>query len=173
MTTLTNRLPRLLKEPTGWVLIVLMAGFFYFQWPTHTRSVEQPRYFTENITPALSVTWEAKPEVSQGPPDIWVLERQRMVFMVQKAPLNQPFSQWVEQMAEQDRTTVGGAVQDPLEITENTARYSFFDAENRIQAHRVYLSDNQWVKISVLYKPSMESRKLRANYFLDNIKWLP
>jgi hypothetical protein len=174
MTKTTKRLPRILKEPTGWVIIVLMVGFLYVQWPTHVREKPQPNYVTQQITPQLSVTWEEAPTVSNiDELEVWTLNRKGMVFMVQKSQLKQPFEQWVPTMAEQDRKTVGGAVQDPLELTENTASYAFFDAENRIQEHRIYLKNNEWVKVSMLYKPSMETRVARAALFLNQINWQP
>ena len=141
----TSRLPRLLKEPTGWVMIVLVIGFFYMQWPTHVRTSEQPSYFVQTLD-----------------------TRKGMSFLVQTDTLTEDFAPLVSSFAEHDRSVVGGAVQEPLEIGEDYASYSFFDAENRIQSHRVFLRDNQWIKVSVLYKPSMETRVERAHDFLAN-----
>lgn len=171
MNKAQTRLPRILKEPTGWVMIVLMAGFLYMQWPTHNPKIDQPDYVTQQVSPNLSVTWEAEPEMTSSEPQAWILERKGMVFMVQKAPLNKPFEQWVEEMSEQDQTTVAGAVQEPLTIDANTASYAFYDAEGRTQEHRIFLEGNEWIKVSMLYKPSLETRVTRAAVFLEQIQW--
>ncbi|WP_196158840.1 hypothetical protein [Reinekea sp. G2M2-21] len=165
----TSRLPRLLKEPTGWVMIVLVIGFFYMQWPTHVRTSEQPSYYVQTLNNGFQVEWEQEPQLqSVESPRVWGLTRKGMSFLVQTDTLTEDFAFMVSAFAERDRSTVGGAVQEPLEIGEDYASYSFFDAENRIQSHRVFLRDGQWVKVSVLYKPSMESRVERAHVFLAN-----
>ncbi len=165
----TSRLPRLLKEPTGWVMIVLVIGFFYMQWPTHVRTSEQPSYFVQTLDNGFQVEWEQEPQLqSAESPRVWGLTRKGMSFLVQTDTLTEDFASLVSSFAEHDRSVVGGAVQEPLEIGEDYASYSFFDAENRIQSHRVFLRDNQWIKVSVLYKPSMETRVERAHDFLAN-----
>ncbi|MFQ3229950.1 hypothetical protein [Reinekea sp.] len=171
MTKALKRLPRLLKEPTGWLLIILTAGFFYMQWPTRAPKIDQPDYVTQQVSTNLSVTWEAQPENTSIEPEVWVLERKRMIFMVQKSPLNKPFGQWVEEMAEQDRKTVAGAVLKPIEKSPTRASYAFYDAEGRTQEHRIYLDGSDWIKVSMLYKPSLETRVTRAAVFLDGIEW--
>lgn len=162
-------LPRLLKEPTGWVVIVLVLGFLWAQWPTRSRTVETPQYMTMTPLTGFTVQWEAEPELqSAADPKAWGLSRKGMSFLVQTDELTGSFEALVRQVAEQDQATVGGAVQEPLVIGERAARYAYFDAESRVQQHRWYLIDNHWVKVSVLFKPSMESRVERAAYFLAN-----
>ena len=53
--------------------------------------------------------------------------------------------------------------------SESTARYAVFDAENRIQRHRLYAVDSDWVKISVLYKGQNEEREARAQRFMNRV----
>jgi hypothetical protein len=171
MTKALKRLPRLLKEPTGWLLIILTAGFFYMQWPTRAPKIDQPDYVTQQVSPNLSVTWEAEPDITSTEPAVWVLERKRMVFMVQKSPLSKPFEQWVAEMAEQDRKTVGGAVLKPIVMTPTRASYAFYDAEGRTQEHRMYVDGDDWIKVSMLYKPSLDTRVTRAAVFLEGIQW--
>ncbi|EAR07840.1 hypothetical protein [Reinekea blandensis] len=162
--------PRLLKEPTGWVVIVMVLGFLYVQWPTRVRTTPEPEYIVQQPVNGFTVQWEAEPEVqSDSNPQAWGLTRKRMSFLVQSDTLDGTFEALVREAAEQDRSTVNGAVQEPLVIGERAARYAFFDAESRVQQHRWYLlDDNRWVKVSVLYKPSMESRVERAGVFLAN-----
>lgn len=162
--------PRLLKEPTGWVVIVMMLGFLYVQWPTRVRTVPEPQYVMQQPVEGFTVQWEAAPELqSQANPQAWGLTRKGMSFLVQTDELDRPFEAMVREAAERDRQTVNGAEQEPLVIGERAARYAYFDAESRVQQHRWYLLDeNRWVKISVLYKPSMESRVERAGVFLAN-----
>ncbi|MFT5008672.1 MAG: hypothetical protein ACI868_001367 [Granulosicoccus sp.] len=59
-------------------------------------------------------------------------------------------------------------MQDPLTFSGQQAEYAFFDAESRIQFHRWYQQESTWIKVSVLYKPSMASRVSRATEFLAN-----
>lgn len=169
MPQLPQSLPRILKEPTGWVVIVLVAGFFYVQWPTHGRAPETPQYVTQSPVPGFTVQWEEQPTLESAEnPTAWGLNRKGMSFLVQTGELTRPFNELVAEVAQQDKAEVGGAEQEPLVIGDSAARYAWFDAESRVQQHRWYKIDDQWVKISVLYKPSMESRVERAAYFLSH-----
>jgi len=169
MTTF-ERLPRILKEPTGWFLIVLVAGFFYVQWPSKAAKVVEQEFYWQTLSTGLKIRWEAEPEqqASQNP-EVWGLTRKGMSFLVQTDDLSGSFKQLVTSIAEQDQGAVAGAVQDPLVIRESFASYSFFDAESRIQRHHWYVVDRQWIKVSVLFKPSSEERVKRAEAFLKNI----
>ncbi|WP_320823050.1 hypothetical protein [Reinekea sp.] len=163
-------LPRLLKEPTGWLLIVLTMGFFYAQWPSRTPTRVEPVYYWQQFDGGLKIRWEAEPTYQEsGTTQAWGLTRKAMSFMVQTGPLSGDFGELILVMAEQDRAAVGGAIQEPLTISEGQAQYAFFDAESRIQVHRWYRIESQWIKISVLYKPSMASRVTRATAFFANL----
>jgi hypothetical protein len=165
------KLPRLLKEPTGWVILIFVAGFFYVQWPTKVRVPEEPEYYAQTLDNGFSVRWEAQPDLqSEANPQAWGMTRKGMSFLVQVDTLNQPFDALVMAVAEQDKNAVGGAVQEPMALTDKAATYAFFDADSRIQRHQWYQIGDQWVKVSVLYKPSMESRVKRAEAFLDSIR---
>lgn len=162
--------PRLIKEPTGWVLIIAVAAFFYVQWPTRAPAPEVIPYETQVLEPGLSIRWESTPiQQSTENPEVWGLTRKGMSFLVQRAPLSQPFEAFVTKVVEQDQKQVGGAVQTPLSFYNNQAYYALFDAESRIQEHRVFAIEGQWVKVSVLYKPSLESRVERAKAFLNSV----
>ncbi len=163
------KLPRILKEPTGWVLMLMVAGFIYVQWPTHVRQTEEISYVWQTLDSGFAVAWEEQPKLqSEAHPQVWGLSRKGMSFLVQTDELDEPFDRLVKKIAEQDRKLVGGAVQMPLVLDEASASYSFFDAESRIQEHHWFLKDNNWVKVSVLYKPSSDTRKARAKAFLDS-----
>ena len=163
-------LPRLLKEPTGWILIVLTLGFFYAQWPSRSQVSVEPDYYWQQLDGGLKIRWEAEPTYQpSGATQAWGLTRKGMSFMVQTGPLNGDFGELILIMAEQDRAAVGGAIQKPLTISDGQAEYAFFDAESRIQAHRWYRLESQWIKISVLYKPSLASRVRRAAEFFANL----
>lgn len=168
--TRSDKLPRILKEPTGWVIIVLVLGFFYVQWPSRSDPPEVIDYVSMTLDNGFTVRWEAEPQQqSASNPEVWGLTRKGMSFLVQTAPLTMDFAEFVTDIAEQDQRTVGGAEQTPMEIGENFASYAYFDAESRVQEHRIYLRDGQWTKVSVLYKPSMDSRVERAADFLANV----
>lgn len=170
--SVVEKLPRIFKEPTGWIVILLVAGFFYMQWPTRVRTAPQPEPFVQTLENGFSLTWETQPEalsVEEGT-QAWALTRKGMSFLLQTAPLQQDFEQLVKTVADRDQQTVAGAEQEPLIFGENTASYAFFDAESRIQEHRWYLLDEQWIKVSVLYKPSMESRVQRAKDFWAGVQ---
>lgn len=162
-------LPSFLKEPTGWVITLLVLGFMYVQWPTRNPPIPETIYVWQTLDSGFNVAWEAEPlKQHNAHPEVWGLSRKGMSFLVQTDALTGTFNDLVLQVAEQDRATVGGAVQEPMQITATTASYAFFDAESRVQAHRWYLSDNQWIKVSVLYKPSSDTRKERAEVFLTS-----
>ncbi|MBU2864457.1 hypothetical protein KO489_11435 [Reinekea forsetii] len=171
MTQVLDRLPRLLKEPTGWVLIVLTAGFFYMQWPTRGVTIEEPTYVTQQISPNLSLQWEDEPDQVANQPTTWVLDRKRMLFMVQTDTLAKPFDEFVRDLMVQDQQVGASDIKVPLATTEQSASYTLYDAENRTQEHRIFVDGDQWVKISMMYKPSMETRVDRAKIFLDRIRW--
>lgn len=167
---MSNSLPRLLKEPTGWIVIVLVAGFLYVQWPTRVREVPEPVYVEQQLDNGFSIRWEGDPELqSEANPEVWALRQKGVSFLVQTATLNGDFETIVTRASEEDRAMVAGAVQEPLVFGETFASYAFFDAESRVQRHRWYLLDEQWVKVSVLYKPSSDARTDRANAFLNSI----
>ncbi len=167
---LISTLPRMLKTPTGWIMTILVLGFFYMQWPTHVRETSEPDYIWQRLDSGLNIRWEGEPQLqSESTPEVWALTRKRMSFMVQTDELTKSFEELVREIAQQDQAAVAGSEQEPLKIGEDWASYAFFDAESRIQRHRWYLIDQQWIKVSVLYKPSMESRVKRANDFLANL----
>lgn len=167
-----EKLPRVLREPTGWVIIVLVLGFFYVQWPTHVRTVEEPIAFAQSLNNGFQVIWETEPELqSNRNPMVWGLTRKGMSFLVQTDELKDvDFETLVRSVADQDQSAVGGAVQEPLVIDGDTATYAFFDAESRIQEHKWFSADGYWIKVSVLYKPSMESRVTRAEVFMNSAR---
>ena len=168
--TPNSKLPRLLKEPTGWILILLTMGFFYAQWPSRSSVTVEPVYYWQQLDGGLKIRWESEPTYQAiGATQAWGLTRKGISFMVQTGPLNGDFSELIFVMAEQDRAAVGAAIQEPLTISEGLAEYAFFDAEARIQAHRWYRLESQWIKISVLYKPSLASRARRATEFFANL----
>lgn len=167
MRLIPEKTPRIIKEPTGLILLALIAGFLYVQWPSRVKPVEQPDYIWQTLDSGFRIAWEEAPLLQQeSSPEVWGLTRKGMSFLVQTDQLQGSFAELVETIAAQDRQAVGGAVQDPLQLQETFASYSFFDAESRIQAHRWYLQGDQWIKISVLYKPSSETRQQRAAFFL-------
>jgi hypothetical protein len=167
----TEKLPRVLKEPTGWVIIVLVIGFFYMQWPTRVRTVEEPIAYKQTLANGFSVIWESEPALQQeGELTVWGFSRKAMSFLVQTGKLTGSFETMVTTVSEQDRKTVAGAVQEPLSFGDNQATYAYFDAESRIQEHKWFVIGEQWVKVSVLYKPSMESRVIRAQAFMNSIQ---
>ena len=169
---LINKMPRMLKSPTGWVLLVLLLGFFYMQWPTHVRQSAAIEGYWQTLPSGLMVRWEQQPSLqSANQPTVWGLTRKRMSFLVQTDHLTIPFDKLVHDVAARDQQLVGGAVQEPLRIGPDWASYAFFDAENRIQRHRWFLQNGQWIKVSVLYSPSMESRVERANAFLNSLQF--
>lgn len=165
-----TQLPRLLREPTGWIVIVLAVLFIYLQWPTRVKTDPVIDYQSQTYLGVINVDWEATPEkVQSEPTEVWALTRKKMSFLVQIGPLLKPFAEQVAQLARQDRATVGGAEQDPLVLENDRARYALFDAEGRVQEHRVFQVEDQWVKVSVLYKPSLDSRVRRAQRFISTV----
>ncbi len=169
--SLRDRLPRILKEPTGWLVIVLVAGYLYAQWPTRVKTEPVPKYYWQTLDSGFAVRWESEPtEQADGKIQVWAQRSKGVSFLVQTGELEGDFSQFVNKMAEQDQKEVAGAVQDPMQLGENWARYAFFDAESRVQTHHWYLIDNQWMKVSVLYKPSSEKRVARAEAFLGSVQ---
>ena len=164
-----DKLPRLLKEPTGWIMLILVSGFFYMQWPTHVRSEPEPAYFEQKLANGFHLRWEQEPQLqSAAQPKAWGVTRKGMSFLLQTGQLTEPFEDLVRQFETQDKTAVGGAVQQPLVVDENSASYALFDAESRVQEHKVFQRDGQWIKVSVLYKPSMDSRVQRAADFMGS-----
>jgi hypothetical protein len=90
-----------------------------------------------------------------------------MDFLVQSGELKQPLPELARSMLATDREQVAGAVYEPLQTSESLAQYALYDAENRIQRHRVYTVGDQWVKVSVLYKDQNEEREARAQRFMN------
>ena len=168
-----DKLPRILKEPTGWIMLILVAGFFYMQWPTHVRTEPEIVYFQQNLSNGFTLRWEQEPQVqTDANPKAWGHTRKGMSFLLQVGLLDEPFDQLIEKLQAQDQQAVGGAQQEPLQINGDEARYALFDAESRVQEHRVFQRDGQWIKVSVLYKPSMESRVKRAADFMNSARFL-
>lgn len=146
----STKLPRLLKEPTGWILIALSIGFFYAQWPSRSAPIDAPAYYWQQLDGGLKVRWEAEPVFQDsGATQAWGLTLKGMSFMVQTGPLSGDFNELVLLVAAQDRAAVGGAIQDPLTFSGPQAEYAFFDAESRIQSHRWYQQEATWIKVSV------------------------
>lgn len=173
MTRLSN-LPSILKEPTGLIIIVLVLGFFYVQWPSRVKPTEPIDYVVMTLNSGLTVRWEDEPQQQSAQnPEVWGLTRKGMSFLVQTDTLTGDFSQFVNGFVEQDRKAVGGAEQIPLTIAGNVAHYALFDAESRIQEHKIYLQDGVWTKISVLFKPSLDSRVQRAAAFFETVDFAP
>jgi hypothetical protein len=167
MCSFSGKFPRILKEPTGLILLALVAGFLYVQWPSRVKPEAEPVYVWQTLNSGFRVAWEETPVLQhESSPEVWGLTRKGMSFLVQTDQLKGSFAELVEAIAEQDRRAVGGAVQEPLILEETYASYAFFDAESRVQEHHWYLKDQQWIKISVLYKPSSEARQQRAYEFL-------
>lgn len=159
-----------IRRPTFWVVVVLLIGFAYLQWPTRLKPIDQPDYVTTTLNDAIIVEWEAAPSAQPGADnDAWFLRRRGMDFLVQAGDLTQPLPELAERMLETDREQVAGSVYEPLQSSESTARYALYDAENRIQRHRLYAVDAGWVKISVLYKGQNEEREARAQRFLNRV----
>lgn len=159
-----------IRRPTFWIVIILLTGFVYLQWPTRLKPVDQPDYVTTTIDEAIAVEWEAAPSAQpDADNDAWFLRRRGMDFLVQTGDLTQPLPELAARMLETDREQVAGSVYEPMQSTESTARYALYDAENRIQRHRLYAVDSGWVKISVLYKGQNEEREARAQRFMNRV----
>ncbi|MEX1214067.1 hypothetical protein [Saccharospirillum sp.] len=159
-----------IRRPTFWVVVVLLIGFAYLQWPTRLKPVDQPDYVTTTVKDSVTVEWEAAPSAQPGAEsDAWFLRRRGMDFLVQSGDLTEPLSELAEQMLETDRQQVAGDVYEPLQSSESAARYALYDAENRIQRHRLYAVDSSWIKISVLYKGQNEEREARAQRFMNRV----
>jgi len=159
-----------IRRPTFWIVIVLLIGFVYLQWPTRLKPLDQPDYVTTTINDAMAVEWEAAPNAQpDADTDAWFLRRRGMDFLVQTGDLTQPLPDLAARMLETDREQVAGSIYEPLQSSESTARYALFDAENRIQRHRLYAVDSGWVKISVLYKGQNEEREARAQRFMNRV----
>lgn len=168
----SEKWPRLLREPTGWLVIIGFSLFIYLQWPTRVKLPEQISYQMHTYADQVLVAWEDTPVQFQAEnPEVWTLERRSMKFMVQIAELNTEFSALVQQLAEQDRVQVGGVAELPLTIDGSVAEYAWYDAEGRIQRHVVYHVSGQWVKVSALYKPSLPERVDRATAFFDQLRF--
>ncbi|HET8903587.1 MAG TPA: hypothetical protein VFN16_06295 [Saccharospirillum sp.] len=159
-----------IRRPTFWIVIVLLVGFVYLQWPTRLQPVDQPDYVATTVNDAITIEWEAAPSVQPGSDgSAWFLRRRGMDFLVQSGDLTDPLPEVAERMLETDREQVAGDVYEPLQSSESTARYALYDAENRIQRHRLYAVGSDWVKISVLYKGQNEEREARAQRFMNRV----
>jgi hypothetical protein len=152
----------------------MLVGFVYLQWPTRLKPLDQPDYVTTIISETVTVEWEAAPSVQEGDAgDAWFLRRRGMDFLVQSGELKQPLPELARSMLATDREQVAGAVYEPLQTSESLAQYALYDAENRIQRHRVYTVGDQWVKVSVLYKDQNEEREARAQRFMNRVVVAP
>ena len=158
------------KRPTFWVVLVMLAVFLYTQWPTHVRQPETPDYVVTNLPVGVQVQWEAEPTRREGEAgSVWHLKRKGMEFLVQSGPMETPLPELAARMMKVDREQVNGAVYEPLSVEGQRARYALYDAENRIQRHRLYSLGERWVKTSVLYKAQNEEREQRALVFLNSM----
>lgn len=167
-------LPRLLKSPTGWAAVLMLLGFLYVQWPTREGRVEEVAYVDQNLEIGVGIRWEDAPAQQQeASPVVWALTRRGMHFLVQYDALQEPFETFVEPFVEQDRAAVNGVVEMPLTYNSNYAEYHINDVENRLQVHRFYQLNGQWLKVSVMYKPSSPARVDRANIFLAGVEFIP
>lgn len=158
------------KRPTFWVVTVLLIVFTYTQWPTRVRVPETPDYVVTDLPMGVQVQWEAEPtrrEGDAGP--MWYLQRKGMEFLIQTGPLDRPLPELATRMQSVDREQVNGAEYEPLSIDPTRARYALYDAENRIQRHRLYALDDRWLKTSVLYKAQNDEREQRAQVFLNSV----
>lgn len=161
----------LIRRPTAWVLVVLLLGFVYLQWPTRVRPVETIDYVTVEHEHGVRVDWEDDPSArTDGAGIAWTLQRKGLDFLVQQGALDRPLPELARRMLDTDRDQVGGAVYEPVRVDNGQAAYALFDAENRIQRHRLYRVDGHWLKASVLYKMNSEQREERAHYFLDSVE---
>ncbi|WP_028670781.1 hypothetical protein [Saccharospirillum impatiens] len=161
-----------IRRPTFWVVLVLLIGFVYLQWPSRLKPIDQPDYVSTTVNDAITIEWEASPSAQSDPgtdTEAWFLRRRGMDFLVQTGDLTQPLPELAERMLATDREQVAGDVYEPLQSSGLTARYALYDAENRIQRHRLYATDAGWVKISVLYKGQNEEREARAQRFINRV----
>lgn len=162
------------RRPTFWVVLVLLLGFIYLQWPTRVRTPPPIDYISLETPPGVVLTWEAQPEyLAEGGTEVWSLSRARMEFLVQHSALNQPLDQLAEQALENDRRRVAGLVREPLTWQEGHYRYSLEDVENRIQHHRLFELDGHWVKVSALYRAENDGHTSRAAVFFDSLSVKP
>lgn len=175
--TLLNKIPPVLrnisitKEPTAWVVLILFVGFIYAQWPKREPVIDVPVYVEQSLVPGFVIRWEGEPiQERTSDPEVWSFNLKRMTFLVQTDELDRDFAELVTAVAEQDRDAVGGAIQEPLQIEDAYISYSFFDAESRVQSHRWYLHEGNWIKVSILYKPSNKERVKRAAEFFAHVR---
>ena len=161
----------LLKTPTGWLTLALLAGFIYLQWPTRVPTTETPSYHIQQLPNKLNILWEEPPQdVSTDKLRAWGLKRDGISFLLQIGTLTEPFLKWVEMQSQQDQQAVNGAIEQPLKYGEDWASIAFFDVESRVQQH-LWLKQNEiWIKASVLYKPSRSQHTERAQKFLNSLK---
>ncbi|MFG1495599.1 hypothetical protein ABMA57_03120 [Saccharospirillum sp. HFRX-1] len=159
-----------LKNPTFWVVVVLLIGFVYLQWPTHVRMPYAPDYRTVTLADGVQMQWEAEPQVIEGEAGTaWTLKNKGLEFLVQQGLLDVPLAQLAERQKAIDSAQVASMEYAPLEVTGSLARYALIDVENRIQRHRLYQRGERWLKVSVLYKADNEDREARAQLFLNSV----
>ena len=65
MSDATSRFA-VLKKPTFWVVVVLLIGFIYLQWPTHVRMPYAPDYRTVTLADGVQMQWEGEPQRIEG-----------------------------------------------------------------------------------------------------------
>lgn len=159
-----------LKKPTFWVVVVMLIGFVYLQWPTHLRAPYAPDYRTVVLADGVRMQWEGEPQVIEGEAGTaWTLKNKGLDFLVQQGDLNAPLAELAQRQLDTDREQVGAMAYAPLEVRGSLAQYALIDAENRIQRHRLYQRGERWLKVSVLYKASNEEREARAQRFLNSV----
>ncbi|PTY37740.1 hypothetical protein BGP77_14755 [Saccharospirillum sp. MSK14-1] len=158
------------KNPTFWVVVVLLIGFVYLQWPTHLRTPYAPDYRTVTLADGVQMQWEGEPQVVEGEAGTaWTFKNKGLDFLVQQGDLNASLTQLAQRQRDIDRAQVGGIEYAPLEVRGSLAQYALIDAENRIQRHRLYQRGERWLKVSVLYKANNEEREARAQVFLNSV----
>lgn len=158
------------KKPTSWVVMVMLVGFVYLQWPTHLRQPYAPDYRTVMLADGVQMQWEAEPRLIDGEAGIaWTLKNKGLEFLVQQGRLEGSLTQLAQQQLAIDRTQVASMEYAPLEVSGSSARYALIDVENRIQRHRLYQRGARWLKVSVLYKADNEDRETRAQVFLNSV----
>ncbi|WP_108124287.1 hypothetical protein [Saccharospirillum mangrovi] len=159
-----------LKNPTFWIVLVMLIGFIYLQWPTHVRQPDRPDYRTVTLADGVQMQWEGDPQILEGEAGTaWHFERKGLEFLVQEGELNEPLAALAARQREADRAQVGAMEYAPLEVAGGMARYALIDAENRIQRHRLYQRGERWFKVSVLYKANNDERENRAQVFLNSV----
>lgn len=159
-----------LKKPTFWIVLVLLIGFVYLQWPTHVRPPYAPDYRTVTLADGVQMQWEGEPQVVDAEAGTaWTLKNRGLEFLVQQGRLDATLTELAQHQKKIDSAQVASLEYAPLEVAGGLARYALIDVENRIQRHRLYQRGERWLKVSVLYKADNEEREARAQVFLNSV----